>query len=131
MDPYEIKVIATISGVVIALCVFTLVMELLRMRPGTLWLSPPLLSTSPADTEKGEPEGAGVADVTTVITPILKPDYTTTPDLFARQKRVQSASAVRFYAYNRSRSNSEQAMEIGRDLSNALGIYSQPKVPAA
>ena len=120
MDSYEIKVIAIISAVVIALCVFTLIMELLRMKPGCCWISPPLLQQEQqVDLEKdgdrtdGEvPAGAATTAAPLVITPILKPDSRNTPDQSLGQKRVKSASAVRFYAYNRS--NSVQAIPAHR-----------------
>ena len=123
MDTYEIKVIAIITAVVIALCVFTLVMELLRMKPGCCWISAPLEAV---DLEKdggtGEKEDEEEADgteniepvpdisspVNIPVTPILKPESRSTPDKFAKQKRVKSASAVRFYAYSSSRPSSVQ-----------------------
>ena len=113
MDSYEIKVIAIISAVVIALCVFTLVMELLRMKPGCCWLSPPLEVV--VDIEKdaaAEPAAASATSI--VITPILKPDSRNTPDRFLAQKRIKSASAVRFYAYNRRNSSQGSAQQRKR-----------------
>ena len=136
MDPYEIKVIAIIAAVVISLCVFGLVMELLRMKPGCCWISPPLevidVEKDGEDEEKEtDPEGGGqiepAPDISSPanipVTPILKPDSRATPDRFAKQKRVKSASAVRFYAYNASRAGSGQS----GDLLNQRRRYIRPK----
>eukprot|EP00116_Pleurobrachia_bachei_P005346 sb/3465608/ len=132
LDTYEIKVVVTVSAVVIVICVFTLVMEILRMRPGCCWLSPPLPTV---DMEKGAEvivattttaaaaaamSSASPAGGSKVITPILKPDSALLSERFAREKRVKSASAARFYAYNRYRSHSEQNLDIQkRRLSRA------------
>ena len=123
MNSYDINVIIGTSCIFIFVCVFFLLTEVLRTRPGCCWISPPELAALD-DVERAAAiatttaESGEVGNTTPgVVTPTLKGECKVMPGgRSLRHKRVKSASAGRFYAYNRSRSSADSSKSLNHQV---------------